>query len=79
MSQLCQSAQKGEVAVRNEYEKYLPLLRILGRDTNPISIKEALYLKGLIRSPETRLPLTPFSAENRKDLEVEMGHLGVLA
>lgn len=37
----------------------LPLARAMFTETNPIPVKSALHLKGLIRFPTTRLPLTP--------------------
>ena len=40
-----------------EFKKYKPFLQELFQETNPIGSKQALYEKGLISSPELRLPL----------------------
>lgn len=39
--------------------KLLPIVRAMFVESNPIPVKAALALKGLIRYPTTRLPLTP--------------------
>ncbi|MFM1848074.1 MAG: hypothetical protein RL417_1548 [Pseudomonadota bacterium] len=44
---------------RDAQLQMLPLARAVFTETNPIPIKAALWLKGLIRYPTTRLPLTP--------------------
>ena len=46
-------------ASRDLQREMLPLARAVFTETNPIPIKAALCLKGLIRFPTTRLPLTP--------------------
>ena len=46
-------------AARDLQREMLPLARAVFTETNPIPIKAALCLKGLIRFPTTRLPLTP--------------------
>jgi 4-hydroxy-tetrahydrodipicolinate synthase len=38
-------------------------------EPNPVPIKTLLYLKGLIESPEVRLPLSPPSEVNQKVLK----------
>lgn len=44
--------------------KFYPLFRALSIETNPVPIKQVLYEKGLIKSPEVRLPLCPLSDKN---------------
>jgi 4-hydroxy-tetrahydrodipicolinate synthase len=56
----------------------LPLFEALFFETNPIPVKCALQLMGLIESAEVRLPLTPITEANRERLQVvlkEFGHL----
>jgi len=56
----------------------LPLFEALFLETNPIPVKCALQLMGLIESAEVRLPLTPIAEVNRERLQVvlkEFGHL----
>jgi 4-hydroxy-tetrahydrodipicolinate synthase len=55
----------------------LPLMDVLFCETNPIPVKAALGLMGLI-GPEIRLPLTPISEAHREQIQVvlkELGHL----
>ncbi len=55
----------------------LPLMDALFCETNPIPVKTALGLMGLI-DPEIRLPMTPISEANRERIQVvlkELGHL----
>lgn len=53
-------------AINNEL---YPLNKSLFCESNPIPIKAAMYIAGLIDSLEYRLPLTPPSVENMKFLE----------
>ena len=56
----------------------LPLFEVLFCETNPIPVKCALQLMGLIESAEVRLPLTPITEANRERLQFvlkESGHL----
>ncbi len=58
--------------------RLLPLFEALFFETNPIPVKCALELMGLIGSAEVRLPLTPITDINRERLQVvlkELGHL----
>jgi 4-hydroxy-tetrahydrodipicolinate synthase len=63
---------------RKLHFQLLPLFEALFFETNPIPVKCALQLMGLIESAEVRLPLTPISEANRERLQVvlkEFGHL----
>lgn len=53
---------------RKEYARLLPLIEALRADINPIPVKAALSVLGLIQN-EVRLPLTPLSAKKMKALE----------
>ena len=58
--------------------KYLPLIRALFSEVNPIPVKAALYLLGRVED-ELRLPLVPLGAEHRAELTREMARLGLTA
>jgi 4-hydroxy-tetrahydrodipicolinate synthase len=63
---------------RKLHFQLLPLFDALFFETNPIPVKCALELMGLIGSAEVRLPLTPITEVNRERLQVvlkELGHL----
>ena len=63
---------------RKLHFQLLPLFEALFFETNPIPVKCALELMGLIGSAEVRLPLTPITEANRERLQVvlkEFGHL----
>ena len=64
--------------VREKYKKYDSLLNAIYCEPNPIPIKMALYLKGIIRSPEMRLPLTEMTERNTMVLKKEMQSLGLI-
>ncbi len=60
VSALTSAALTGDWTRAKELQlELLPLARAVFTETNPIPIKAALHLKGLIRFPTTRLPLTP--------------------
>lgn len=71
---------QGEVEkARADIKKYLPLIDLLFVEANPIPVKKAVQLMGLVDSAELRLPLTEMDAELAKKLEAEMRRVGVLA
>ncbi len=65
-----------EEAQRIHYQ-LLPLFKALFCETNPIPIKRALSMMGLIEN-ELRPPLTPLSAENEPGLKAVLEDLGLL-
>ena len=54
-----------------------PILDVLFSETNPIPVKTALALRGLI-GDELRLPLTPMSQPAKERLQVVMKEYGLL-
>ncbi|RLA74285.1 MAG: 4-hydroxy-tetrahydrodipicolinate synthase [Epsilonproteobacteria bacterium] len=69
-SQIIKLSNKGEYKKANELNNFLyPLNYALFCEANPIPIKAAMYLSGLIDSLEYRLPLTAPSQTNMKYLE----------
>ena len=53
-------------------DKLYPLNSVMFCESNPIPIKAAMYIAGLIETLEYRLPLTPPSLENMKKIEEVM-------
>ncbi len=63
-------------ARRIHYE-LLPLLRELFTETNPIPVKTAMAMLGMLPSAELRLPLTPMTAGNRERLRAALAAAGL--
>lgn len=76
-SSWCARARKGE-SVSAEFEKYRALNDYLYVEANPIPIKMALHLMGLIASPELRLPLVQLSEPFTAELKNKMKAVGLL-
>lgn len=71
--------QSGELEkARLDIAKYNDLINLLFIEANPIPVKKAVQLMGLIDSAEMRLPLVVLSAENTQKLEAEMRKVGVI-
>lgn len=64
---LVQDNKLAEAKALNEH--LLELNRVLFCESNPIPIKAAMYIAGLIDTLEFRLPLTPPSKENMQKIE----------
>jgi len=70
MAELMEAALNGNHSRALELHLYLyPLFKILFIETNPVPAKEALYLMGMIDSPEVRLPLTGLSESSFQQLK----------
>ncbi|MBD3808510.1 MAG: dihydrodipicolinate synthase family protein, partial [Epsilonproteobacteria bacterium] len=59
-------------------EKLLPINKVLFCESNPIPIKAAMYIAGLIDTLEYRLPLVPPSKENIKKIEETMKNYNIV-
>jgi 4-hydroxy-tetrahydrodipicolinate synthase len=59
------------------HQKLYPLFRDLFIETNPVPVKAALAMMGIVEE-EYRLPLVPMSAENRKTLRASLKASGIL-
>lgn len=78
MSDLVSSFFKGDLAQAQKLHLELfNLIKALFIETNPIPVKAALEMMGLIDG-ELRLPLTPISEKSREILRKEMQNLGLL-
>ena len=62
---------------REMHLRLFPLCQAMFYETNPIPVKTAMGLLGMI-SPELRLPLSPMSEANVKRLKEAMQHYGLL-
>ena len=78
MVELVRAFRSADLArARDIYHHLLPLMDALFCETNPIPVKAALALRGLILD-EIRLPLTPLSAPHRDRLQVVLKEFGLL-
>jgi len=69
-AKLVQSALKGDFKTSKELNDALyPINKVLFCESNPIPIKAAMYIAGLIDTLEFRLPLVPPSSANMKLIE----------
>jgi 4-hydroxy-tetrahydrodipicolinate synthase len=75
---LVRAFRAGDLArARDLHYRLLPLFDALFCETNPIPVKAALALRGLVRD-EIRLPLTPITPPSRDRLQAVMKELGLL-
>ena len=78
MVELVAAARAGQLArAREIHLRLMPLFDALFCETNPIPVKAALALLGLIEE-EIRLPLTPLGAANRARLQAVLKEQGIL-
>lgn len=74
-----ESAKKGQmVPAREGIAKYKTLIDTLFCEANPIPVKKAVQIMGLIESAELRLPLVELGPELTEKLKIEMKKAGVL-
>ena len=64
----CLENQKYQAAQEMHY-KFLDLFKINFIETNPIPIKTALYMMGLIKNDNFRLPMCRMTSENKTKLK----------
>lgn len=78
MREMWESAQRGDLARAREIDQTLqPLYAALGVTTNPIPIKAALELAGVIPSGRLRLPLVPADREQRDVIAGALQKVGI--
>jgi len=78
VAQMVRAFALGKIEVAQQlHRKFFPLFRNLFLETNPIPIKAALAMMGMIEE-EYRLPLVPMSTNNRQVLETTLRQCGVL-
>ncbi len=70
MTELVKRSLKGEFDKARDIHLYLlEFFQVAFIETNPVPVKTALYLMGIIDSPEVRLPLCPMSQKNLEILK----------
>jgi len=78
MARLAQACLSGDfAAARQIHARYLPLMNVNFVETNPIPVKAAMALMGLLE-PVWRLPLCPPAAANLARIEKVLDSLGLL-
>lgn len=78
MVSLVRSFQQGDTeAALAIHQRILPLIDAVFCETNPIPVKAAVAMQGLI-GEEIRLPLTPISDDNRERLRLLLKEFGLL-
>ncbi len=78
MQALCDACEAGDFAAALAiHKKYYKLFRHLFIESNPIPVKAALAMMGLIEE-EYRLPLCPLAAKNREILAATMKGCGLI-
>ena len=71
--------QEGDITGAIERnERLFPIMQAMFIESNPVPVKTAMAMKGLIKSPEVRLPLCRMSNENEKELTRVMREAGIL-
>jgi 4-hydroxy-tetrahydrodipicolinate synthase len=79
MSELTRRALTNDFAGAREIQrKFLPLMEVNGIETNPIPVKAAMALMGLLE-PVWRLPMCPPAEGNLAKIEKVLESLGLLA
>ncbi len=78
VARMVKAFRAGDVAAALKWHDQLyPLFKDLFIESNPIPVKAALALMGVIEE-EYRLPLTPMSGKNRETLKATLKQCGVL-
>jgi 4-hydroxy-tetrahydrodipicolinate synthase len=78
MTELAAACLRGDFeAARGMYHRYLPLMNVNFVESNPIPVKAAMALMGLLE-PVWRLPLVPPSAESMAKIEKVLDAVGLL-
>lgn len=79
MVELYRDWQDGDTAGAIAGNAHLfPVMQAMFIEANPVPVKTALVMKGLIKSSEVRLPLCDMSDENKKELSSVLQDAGIL-
>jgi 4-hydroxy-tetrahydrodipicolinate synthase len=74
----CTRTINGDNTVSEEFTRYRDLISYLYVEANPIPVKMALHLMGIIDSPELRLPLVQLTEPYTLELKNKMLKAGLL-
>ncbi|HRT10655.1 MAG TPA: 4-hydroxy-tetrahydrodipicolinate synthase, partial [Candidatus Paceibacterota bacterium] len=78
VAQMVRAFARGDLrGAMNLHRKYYPLFKDLFIETNPVPVKAALAMMGLIQE-EYRLPLVPMNPRNRQMLQATLKACGLL-
>jgi 4-hydroxy-tetrahydrodipicolinate synthase len=78
VSRMVEAFASGKVAEAQKlHAKFYPLYKDLFIETNPVPVKAALAMLGMMEE-EYRLPLVPMSAANKATLRATLRKVGVL-
>ena len=78
-AQLVAKALSGDLSGSKAINDALfPINKVLFLESNPVMIKAAMFIAGLIDTLEYRLPLVPPSRENMKKLEAVMKNYNIV-
>lgn len=70
ISRMCKCALEGKFKEAREiHDRYWDLFKVLFIETNPIPVKTAAHMMGLIKDGEIRLPLYYMNEKNKQKLE----------
>jgi len=79
MTQLVRCCLNGDFAAARALQRqYLPLMDVNFVESNPIPVKSAMALMGLLE-PVYRLPMVPPKPENLEKIKSVLAQLGLLA
>jgi len=79
MKRLTDAMLAGDVAAAQEaHRRLFPLCRVLFIETNPIPVKTAMKMVGLLESDEKRLPMTDLTPEHAEALKKALQEYGLL-
>jgi len=79
VSQMCKLALEGDfVKAREIHNRLYKLFKVLFIETNPIPVKTAAYLMGLIEDIEMRLPLYYMNKQNEEKLKEVLKELNLI-
>ncbi|MCE5229693.1 4-hydroxy-tetrahydrodipicolinate synthase [bacterium] len=74
---VCRASSGDWAGAREVHHRYFKLMRAMFVETNPMPVKAAMELMGLI-GPEIRLPLVPVSDPNRLKIKQLMQEVGLI-
>jgi 4-hydroxy-tetrahydrodipicolinate synthase len=79
MTEIARHCLAGDfAAARKMYQKYLPLMDVNFVESNPMPVKAAMAMMGLLE-PVWRLPMVPPKPESMKKIEIVLDAAGLLA